>query len=550
MPRGVYSESYPLADLLVRSAEQYPDRVAEVFPDAQRTFAELLEAAVTVARGLHAFGIRPGDHVGLLMPNSQEYIESYFGVALLGGVIVPMNARYRSADLAYVVSHAELVAVLTTDSFRGRLDFRAIMNDALPSLVEARAAGPQPLALQEAPHLRRVIMLRGSGSAGIVGQQDFLEGASTVSAGTIDDLRRRVRVRDVAIILYTSGTTARPKGCMITHEAITRGSLGRFAESVPDQDEGHVIWCCGPLFHIGAMQSMLAALGNGHTFLTDVHLDGARALKLIKDWKATSIWPWFMASFTPILDLPGFEPGELTHVSSIILGGTPTDLMRVQSMFPGAALINGGGMSEMTGWYSTTRGDDTPELRAYANGRVVSGAEAMVIEPETGREVARGELGELLLRGPSEMLGYFRDPEATAKTVDTEGWIHTGDLFRQLESDHLVFEGRLKDMLRVGGENVPPLEVEAFLCEHPSVLSAQVVGRADPRLEEVPVAFVELVAGVSLTESEMIEHCRGRIASFKVPREIFFIRDGEWPMSATKVNKVALRQMATERERL
>lgn len=548
MPGCMLSQSYPLADLLVRSADQHPDRVAEVFPDTQRTFAELLEAAVTVARGLHALGIRRGDHVGLLMPNSQEYIESYFGVALLGGVLVPMNARYRSAEVAYVVSHAELAAVLTTDSFRDRLNFRAIINDALPSLADSRTA--EPLALQEASHLRRVIMLRGAGSAGVLGQQEFLQASSTVPAGTVELLRQRVRVRDVAMILYTSGTTARPKGCMITHEAITRGSLGRFEESVPDHDAAHVIWCCGPLFHIGAMQSMLAAIGHGHTFLTDVHLDGARALTLIKEWKATSIWPWFMASFNAVLDLPGFDPRELPHVSSIILGGTPSDLMRVQEIFPGVALINGGGMSEMTGWYSTTRGDDTRELRAYANGRVVSGAEAMVIDPESGQEAPRGELGELLLRGPSEMLGYFRDPEATAKTVDGDGWIHTGDLFRQLESDHLVFEGRLKDMLRVGGENVPPLEVEAFLCEHPGVLSAQVVGRADPRLDEVPVAFVELVAGASLTESDLIEHCRGRIASFKVPREIFFVRDGDWPMSATKVNKVALRQMAAERERV
>lgn len=548
MTREVFTESLPLADLLARSARRHPDRIALAFPDREYTYAQLLDAAVDTARSLIALGVRSGDHVGLLMPNSPEFVEGYFGAALAGAVIVPLNARFRSAELSYVVEHSELAVLLTTDSVAERTDFRAILSEGLPSLRGAERRG-EPLELPEAEHLRHVVMMRGERSPGFVGAQEFADAAGTVDAAEVWDRRSRIRSRDVAMILYTSGTTAHPKGCLITHEAITRGSVGRAAENIPFDEpvEDRVIWCPLPLFHIASMQAFLASLSQGATFLTDVFFDGDRAIEQITRYRATSLWPWFMASLNGVLAHPRFDAAALAQVTSIVLVGPPSELRRVQSLFPRAALVNGSGMSEMAGFYCMSPRDETAEGRATTAGKAVAGAEARVIDPVTGIDAAPGVLGELLLRGYSMMLGYFRDPEKTAEAIDADGWLHTGDLFRREETGHLIYEGRLKDMLKVGGENVPAVEVEAFLCTHPDVLIAEVVARPDAHLDEVPVAFVELVEGSGATEEEIIAYCRGRIASFKVPRAVFVKKAEEWPMSATKVDKVALRREARER---
>jgi acyl-CoA synthetase (AMP-forming)/AMP-acid ligase II len=540
---NVFSETVPLGDLLARSAERHPHRVAVAFPDQELTFSELLDAATETARGLYSLGVRPGDNVGLLMPNSPEFLEGYFAISLLGCVIVPLNARFRSSELAYVIDNAELTAVLVSDRVSERTDFRAILTDGLPSLATSAVGGP--LSIEEAPHLRHIVMLRGNQSSGFTGHDEFAARAAETTVELIDTLRSRVRARDVAMILYTSGTTAHPKGCLISHEGISRGSVGRMRENVP-LVEHNVYWCPGPLFHIAAMQVMLGSIGLGGTFLTDTFFEPTRALAQIVKYGVTSLWPWFQVVMNGLTTAPGFDPAQLATATSIILIGPPSFLVGIQQMLPGAVHVNGSGMSELSGYYSMSPLDDSQEMRATTGGKPVSGVEVRIIDPETGLDAPRGTIGEILVRGYLLMEGYYRDPEKTAEAVDDDGWLHTGDLYVQNETGHITYEGRLKDMLKVGGENVPAIEVEAFLCTHPEVMLAEVIGRADERLDEVPVAFVELAIGSMLTEDELIEFCRGRIASFKVPRAIFFKTTTEWPMSATKINKVALRRELSE----
>jgi len=534
----VFSEALGLGDLLVRSADRHPDRVAVAFPDTELSFAELLASALETAKGLFAIGVRPGDKVGVLMPNCPEFFDAYFGIALLGGVLVPLNARFRSAELGYVIEHAQLAAVLTTDRVADRTDFRAILTEGLPHL-ELGTPG-EALSLPEADHLRHIVMLQGDTAPGFLGRDDFYRRAAGVRDDVVDDARSRVRIRDTAMILYTSGTTANPKGCLISNEAIVRGSLGRMRENVP-LHERNAFWCPGPLFHIAAMQVMLASIGLGGTFVTDVYFDGARALEQIQEHRITSLWPWFQAVTNGLTAAPGFDPAMLSTVTSFSLIGPPTFLRGIQAMMPDATHINGSGMSEMAGYYAISPLTDTAEQRATTGGVAVSGIEIRIVNPESGEELPAGEMGEILLRGYSMMDGYYRDPEKTAAAIDADGWLHTGDLYTKDATGHITYQGRLKDMLKVGGENVPAIEVEAFLCRHPMVRLAEVVGRPDERLDEVPVAFVEVAEGAEVSEEELIEFCRGKIASFKVPRAIFFKRPGEWPMSATKVNKVALR---------
>jgi fatty-acyl-CoA synthase len=537
MRSGVFSESIPLGDLLVRSAQAHPGRTAVAFPDVELTYAELLEAATRTARALHALGVRRGDHVGLLMPNSPEFAESYFGVTLLGAVVVPLNARYRSTELGYVIDHARLRAVLTTDRIAERTDFRAILIDALRDVAACAGESAHP----GAAHLPHLVMVRGESSPGFVGEQEFAALATVVDEAVVARARSRVRSRDVALVLYTSGTTAQPKGCLISHEAISRGSMGRMAENVP-LGERNTFWCPAPMFHIASMQVFLASIGLGGTFVTDTHFEPNSAWKQVVAHDVTSLWPWFQAVMLGLEGAEGFDPAAIPNVQAFSLIGPPAFLRRIQSLFPRAAHINGCGMTELSGYYAMSPLDDDAEARATTGGKPVSGVEVKIVNPETGEEAPPNTLGEILVRGYLQMEGYYRDPERTAQVVDADGWLHTGDLYVRDETGHITYSGRLKDMLKVGGENVPALEVEAFLCSHPHIRIAEVVGMPDDLLDEVPVAFVEIEEGVALDADEIIAWCKGRIASFKVPRAVHFKTATEWPMSATKVNKVELRK--------
>lgn len=543
---GVFSEAVPVADLLVRSARLFPDRIAVAFPEVEFTYGEVLTGAMRTARGLYALGVRPGDHVGILAPNSPEWVESYFGVLLLGAIVVPLNVRYRSSELAYVIDHAQLAVVLTTDRGADRTDFRARITESLPSIIQRRC--DREYRFPEAPRLRHLVMTRGPASDGFVGEDDFAAAAATVDNAGVAQLRSQVRIRDVAMVIYTSGTTAQPKGCLISHEAISRGSLGRIVENVPLGDR-NAFWCPGPLFHIASMQVFLASIGLGGTFVTDAFFDPNRAWKQIVAHDVTSLWPWFQAVMLGLETAEGFDPAGLAHLQAISLIGPPSFLRRIQSLFPTAVHVNGSGMSELTGYYAMSPLDDSQEFRATTGGKPVNGVEVKIVDPESGVDVGTNTIGEILVRGYLRMEGYYRDPERTAEVIDPEGWMHTGDLYIMDDSGHITFEGRLKDMLKVGGENVPAIEVEELLCSHPCIRIAEVVGQPDEKLDEVPVAFLELAEGVSLEADELIEWCRGRIASFKVPRAIYFKTADEWPMSATKIDKVALRkELRTDRD--
>lgn len=539
----VFSEAMPLADLLVRSARNVPDHIAVAFPDEVRTYAELLEGAFRTARSLYALGVRRGDHVGILMPNSVEWVESYFGAALLGAVVVPLNVRFRTAELGYVIDHARVAVVLTSDRIADRTNFRALLAESLPSLTETDATSPS--TVREAGALRYVVMARGLASPGIMGQDDFVAAADGVDPSVVAATRARVSVRDVAMVIYTSGTTAHPKGCMISHESITRGSVGRMRENVP-LGERNVFWCPSPLFHIASMQVFLASIGLGGTFVTDAYFEPERAWRQIVAHDVTSLWPWFQAVMLGLESAPGFDPAAIPHVQALSLIGPSSFLRRIQSLFPHAAHINGSGMSELSGYYAMSPLDDSQEMRATTGGKPVSGVEIAIIDPETGEPAPLDTLGEILVRGYLMMDGYYRDPERTAQVIDADGWLHTGDLYAMDATGHITFGGRLKDMLKVGGENVPAIEVEAFLCTHPDIRLAEVVGQQDDKLDEVPVAFVELVEGAELEAEDILAWCRGRIASFKVPRAIFFKTSDQWPMSATKVNKIELRKELLE----
>lgn len=539
MAQVVTTEVATLGDVLLRSAADHPANAALILPDERVSFAELRDRAFAVARALSARGVKRGDHVAILIPNSVAYAEALFGVALLGCVAVPLNARHRANELGYILADSDSVALLTSQDPTDPIDFPNLILEALPSLNGFSS-------IAEAPNLQHFILLRGESSGRFIGREDFLAGGRDVNESAIEHARRSIRLRDQALIIYTSGTTANPKGCLICHEALTRGPVERARYRMTTGEPG-VTWGAGPLFHIGSLSPFIGSIGSGGTYLTDSYFEAGRALALMAEHDVTLAWPWFPAIVQGIIDHPDFDPAKLSALRHLFLIAPPTLVDRVQDLLPQTEVIQACGMSETAGIFALCDADESRESRSVTQGKPAAGVEVRITDPATGIDLPDGTMGEILVRGYNVMEGYWAAPEKTAAAFDIDGWLKTGDLYTRLSNGSLVFGGRCKDMLKVGGENVAAIEVEAFLCTHPAVKTAEVIGRPDSRLDEVPVAFVELYEGEPADEEVLIAHCRGRIASYKVPRAIYFMTSADWPMSATKIDKRALRARLAEK---
>lgn len=528
-----------IGDLLLKAYDRYPERTALIFPDSRWTYSELVARAMRTARGLKALGVKPRDHVGILMPTSPDLVEVFFAVAFCGAVSVLINARYRSTELAYVVENADLVTLITTDATAEQVNFVERLSQALPGLENN--ARPAELKLEAAPKLRSIVLRGRSTPAGFLTQAEFERRAGHVSDADVHRARIATRVRDFGLILYTSGTTSNPKGCLISHEAMVRNSsvLGRHRFQLNFEDK---IWSPLPLFHIAAMLPLLAIFEVGGAYIGMPYFEPGLALKMLQDHKATMAFSPFVTFLQALLYHPDFEKTDLSSVRLMnsCFAAQPKsvgDAYRIA--MPQTLQAGTFGMTEASGIVSTGHWGMNPELGFSRLGLPLIGQEVRIVDPESGSELPVGERGEVLVRGYNLFDGYYRDPAKTAEALDAEGWFHSGDIGSVDEHGHVMFYTRLKDMLKVGGENVAAAEIEAQLTKHPAVKLAQVVGLPDEKYAEVPAAFVELAPDAQVTEKELIDFCKRDIAGFKVPRLIRFVT--EWPMSASKIQKFQLR---------
>lgn len=532
-----WAQATTIGDILLRAAEHRPDREAIVFPHSRFTYREVAERAIQTARSLVAIDVGAGDHVGLLMPNSPEFVFGFFAAQLLGAVAVPINTRFRAHELSYVIAYADIEVLLTSDIVDEQVDFVERLSEAFPGLP----ASPDParLALTDAPTLRCVVLLGDKAPPGLLGRAQFDALAPAVDEAEIERRRGSVRVRDIALILFTSGTTAYPKGALITHEAAFRVWVSAASRLGITADER--IWDPLPMFHMGCLGPMIFAFNLGATLLSTLHFEPGAALEMIERERVT----WVESVFPPIvmglIRHPDFPQRDLSRVRGLLNVAPPDTLRMIQAAFPNAVQIGGPfGMTEAAGVITCNRWDATPDEQAETAGAPVLGTEVRVIDPETGEELGTGRPGELQIRGPGLFDGYYKDPENTASAMTTDGWLRSGDLGRINGNGLVTYLGRLKEMLKVGGENVAPAEIESYLSTHPAIKLVQVIGVPDERLDEVPAVFVELATGQELTAEEVIAHCEGAIAGFKVPRYVRFVT--EWPMSATKIQKFRLRE--------
>jgi acyl-CoA synthetase (AMP-forming)/AMP-acid ligase II len=517
----------PTGQALLRAAETTPNTLALIVAPARITYAVLAERAMTVARGLHALGVRPGSAVGILLPNSVEWIETFLAATLLGAVTVPINTRYRTDEVAYLVEHADLEVIVTTVDPVGRTNLAEVLCQAIGS--DDGSTGR--------PHL---VLTGGCPKSGFVSRRELETLASSVDADEVRRFAAAVSLADTAAILYTSGTTARPKGCVLRYESLVRTGTARFVERRRAQAR-FVIWTPCPLFHAGALLPLIGSLATASTYITMREWDPGAALALLEQERVTNAIPLFPAFTDAMLDDPAFGEADLGALQDVITTGTPHNVARAQSAFAPAKLVSAYGMTELCALAASSAIDEPDDVRLVWDGRPFEGIELRVVDPSTGREVPFGEVGEIVARGYCVFNGYHKDPEATRRAFDGDGWFHTGDIGIASPDGRIAFRGRFKDMLKVGGENVSALEVEAFLGSHPGVRRVEVVGAPDERLGEVVAAFVELDRGATVTADDLLARCNGRIARFKTPRHIWFVDGDEWPMSVTKVDKVRLR---------
>jgi fatty-acyl-CoA synthase len=525
-----------LGDLLLLAADDHPDRAAVVLPDTRSTFGELRERAIQTALSLQALGVRPGDHVGLLLPTGMDFIDSLFGIALLGAVAVPINARYQPPELAYVVENADLRVVLTTDKIAEAVNFVDRLNRAFSQLA---GGDPWRLNLADAPRLRQIVLLGRTTPAGFLGEDEFRNLAKRGDLERLHLDRLQIRLGSTALILYTSGTTANPKGCMISHEAMVRNAAA-LAQRYELEGEDS-FWSPLPMFHIAAILPLAAIFSRGGTYVTTGYFQAGEALRMMEEEGVTATYPCFWTIMSDLVDHPDFEKTDLSRVKLMNANFAvqpPAIGEKMKKALPNAVFVGTFGMTETAGTVSTSRLDATEKQRFTRLGTPLSGIEVKAVDAETGKEVPAGEKGEAWIRGYCTFTRYYKSPEKTAEALDGEGWFHSGDLISIDSDGQIMFHGRLRDMLKVGGENVAAVEIETCLQQHPAVKLAQVVGIPDERLVEIPAAFVELAPDQEADEAELIGFCKGKIAGFKIPRHVRFV--DEWPMSSTKIQKFRL----------
>jgi fatty-acyl-CoA synthase len=528
-----------LPAILERARAHHGAADALVFPDQRLSYSDLSDCARLWAQSLIALGVQPGDHVGLLLPTCPEFVELMFAIALAGAVCVPINARYAPPELAYLIENADLVVVITTDRIADAVDFVARLRAAFPDLDQQ--TNPRHLTLNGAPKLRSVALLGTGTPAGLLSELDLRAAAAEAPAAYVDARAAAVTENAIALILYTSGTTSNPKGCLIHHGGIVGNSTNlakRYRLTSADR-----FWSPLPIFHIAGILPLVAIYSVGGSYLTIPFFEAGTALGMLERERATATYPSFVTIMQDLIAHPNFQQTDLSRVTVMnanfgVQPGWIRDAM-LKAM-PHAIFVGTYGLTEGAGTICTSRLDDPLEQRLHRLGVPLDDWEVEIRDLETGLVCGVNERGEICARGPHMLRGYYKDLKKTAEAIDPQGWFHSGDIGSFDADGTIMFHGRAKDMLKIGGENVAAAEIEAVLGSHPSVKLAQVVGAPHERYVEVAAAFIELVPGAQSTESEMIEFCRGKLASFKIPRHIRFV--GTWPMSTSKVQKYKLRE--------
>ncbi len=534
-------QTWTLGGLADQAARRWPDRELMAFQGRRWTFGQAQQEIDRLARGLIGLGVGKGENVAFWMTNRPEWVFSMFALAKVGAVMVPINTRFRTVDLEYVVRQSDSTTLIAVER-SGPIGFWDMVLEAAP---EIRGQDPRRVISSTFPALQRVVALGDGPVEGAISWEDLLEAGRGVSAADLKRRQEDVQPDDTLFIMYTSGTTGFPKGVMHGHNVIRNIEVTADKLKVAS-DDCTIMYL--PLFHaFGYFEGPLMCYLTGSRMVLTETFDPAEVLGLIESERGT-ILHGFDTHWQDLIDHPDFARRDVGCVrTGLLAAGLPSTVPvaeRVNQRW--CRTVTGWGMTEVMPAATVSHAEDTFEHATATSGRPNDGYECRIVDPTTGRRQPVGVPGEMLIRGFAVMQGYYKKPEETAKALDAEGWFHTGDMGVELPDGYIRFLGRYKEMLKIGGENVDPVEVEAYFLNHPAVSRVQIVGVPDQRLSEVPVAFVVLKPDVRADEEGLRAFARGKLASFKVPSRFFFV--GEYPMTSSgKVQKFKLREMARAR---
>jgi fatty-acyl-CoA synthase len=491
--------------------------------DYRATYAELWEQTTRAARGLMARGVQAGDRVGIWAPNRFEWVIIQYATARIGAILVNINPAYKSTELEYVLNQSGISLLLLARAFR-QSDYAGMLAD-----VRDRCSG-----------LREAIVLED-------GWDDLLAGGTSVTDRALAEREAALQFDDAINIQYTSGTTGFPKGATLSHHNILNN--GYFIGETLGYSERDRVCIPVPFYHcFGMVLGNLACTTHGSCMVIPGEaFDPLAVLETVQAERCTALYG-VPTMFIAELDHPEFERFDLSTLRTGIMAGSPCPvevMRRVQSRMHMDEVTICYGMTETSPVSTQTALDDPLDKRVGSVGRVHPHVEIKILDPATGAVVPRGLPGELCTRGYCVMLGYWNNDEATHGAIDAARWMHTGDLATMDDEGYVNIVGRIKDMIIRGGENVYPREIEEYLYGHPDVSDVQVIGVPSERYGEEVMAWVRLREGATLTPENLDAYCRGKIATFKIPR-YWKLVDG-FPMTVTgKIQKFRMREQAIE----
>lgn len=524
-----------LGALLASQGHHRATERALITPAGATRWQELDAQARRVARALLARGIRRGDLVGLLCGNDEHWVASFYGAALIGAVTVPVNTRFKAAEIAYCLRQSDVRLLILADRFLN-IDFMAFLREAEPAVASALPGAALPM-------LRDVVVLGDDVPSAAQDWPTFLAAGETITDDVLAHAMRAVIPDDLLLIQFTSGTTAHPKGVMLTHDNMLRNATAvgqRLGIEASD-----CYFNCRPFFHVaGSTLSLLCALCAGASIATLPTFEAGAALGMLDEARCTFI-SGNETLFQLLIAHPAFDRRRL-HLRGGWAAAGPDTMRRIIDEMGIERICWAYGLSEASPNVAINDWRDDVALRVGGLAAPHDGVSVRIVDDVSGQPCAVEEVGEIQVRGWSVMRGYYKQPEANAKVFTADGWLRTGDLGALREDGRLRLVGRLKDVFRVGGENVAPAEVEQVLLSHPAVASAQVVGVPDARLGEVPAAFVTLKPGTTLDAEALLAWSKPRMANFRAPRYAQVVADFERiGMTASgKVQKNKLRDHA------
>jgi fatty-acyl-CoA synthase len=518
---------------------------AAFFPERgfTATYAEFDRQVDEAARALMALGIERGDHVAIWATNWPQWVITQFATARIGSVLININPAYRVSELEYVLKQSDAKLLVTIDQFKSS-NYLAMIDELIPELA---ASTRGPLVSGRFPRLQGVVFLGAARVPGMMNWSDMLRGGRAISDAEL--ARREVLLdpRDPINMQYTSGTTGFPKGALLSHRNLLLNAFySGQCQRLTAQDR---VCIPVPFYHcFGCVLGTLACVVHGAAMLVPSdYFEPGKILDAIEHFQATSLYG-VPTMFIGQLEHPSYANRNLKSLRTGIMAGSPCpiELMkRVTGEMGARDLTIAYGLTEFSPVITQTRTNDPIEKRVETVGKPLPGVEVKIIDPASGIAAPAGQPGELCARGHGTMIGYYNMPEATAKAVDKDCWLHTGDLAIQTTDGYYKITGRIKDMIIRGGENVYPREIEEFLYSHPKVEEVQVVGVPDEKYGEEVAAWIKLKGDQAATVDEIRQFCRERIAHYKVPRHIKFVTS--FPMTVTgKIQKFKMREIMVQ----